>query len=248
MRLIEFACPGLGSLRVIGERLHDGYDFVVCSNAEHRAIDYLLFLDSRGIGRAFEHSLADKLIDKISQLDKTYLLICRPLELTVWATLVGFLAQNKLNPNKIITNMGFVDFTPKKQSILEDVVRQVNTVVGREVATAYLVEQYFSSGGSVVPLFAMHYEDAYRCAIEALAKRHALVILNSPLVDSGIVIQRKRPDSFFPALADSNAFNHSITGAKVVDLPIFDETHTYDAVHFTCRGNELAFERLQDYL
>jgi len=248
MRLIKFVCPGLGSLQLVAERLHEGYDFVVRSNAEHPKFDYLLFFDSRGISREFEHSLADKLIKKILQLEKTYLLICRPLKLTVWATLVGFMALNRMNPSKIITNMGFVDFTPKKKSILEDVVQQVNTVFGEEVASAYFIEHYCSSGCDEVPLYAMRYEDAYRCAIEALAERCTLVVLNTPLVHSGMALQRKRPISFFPAIVESNAFNHSITGAKVIDLPTFDRTHTYDAVHFTRSGNELIFGRLQDYL
>lgn len=149
MQPIEFACPGLGPLQVMGGRLHDGHDFVVRSNAYNSALDYLLFLDSRGISREFEQSLADKLITRLSQLGKTFLLVCRPLELTIWATLIGFLALNKLNPGKIITNMGFVDFTPKKQSILQDAVRQIEAVVGQGVAKTCFVEDYFSAGGSL---------------------------------------------------------------------------------------------------
>ena len=147
MQLIEFACPAIGPLQVMGEQLHDGHDFVVRSNAENEAIDYLLFMDSRGISREFEHSLADKLVVRISQLGKTYLCVSRPLELTIWATLIGFLAVNKLNPVKIITNMGFVDFTPKKQSILQNAIRQVESVVGRGVADTCFVEDYVSAGG-----------------------------------------------------------------------------------------------------
>jgi hypothetical protein len=248
MQPIEFACPGLGPLRVMGERLHDGHDFVVRSNAENSAIDYLLFLDSRGISREFEHSLADKMITRISQMGKTYLCVCRPLELTIWATLIGFLALNKLNPAKIIVNMGFVDFTPKKQAILQDAVRQAESVVAQGVAANCFVEDYVSAGGGVIPLYAMRYDEIYRRAIEAIAERHDMVILNTPLTDPGIAIERKRPVSFFPAQAESNAFNRSIRGAQVIDLPDFDETLTYDAVHFTRRGNELIFDRLKDYL
>lgn len=249
MRPIEFACPSIGQLRVIGERLHDGHDFAVRSNADNAAIDYLLFLDSRGISSEFEQSLADKLITRISQSGKTYLLVCRPLELTIWATLIGFLGLNKLNPAKIITNMGFVDFTPKKQSILQDAVQQVESVVGRGTANFYYVENYALAGGrESIPLYAMHYGETYRHAIETIAKQHDMVILNSPLIAPGIAIERKRPLSFFSAQAESNAFNRSIRGAQVVDLPDFDETLTYDAVHFTHRGNELVFDRLKDYL
>lgn len=237
----------LGSLQVMGERLHDGHDFVVRSNAENEAIDYLLFLDSRGISREFEHSLADKLITRMSQLGKTYLCICRPLELTIWATLIGFLALNKLNPAKIITNMGFVDFTPKKQSILQYAVLQVEAVVGQGVASTRFVEDYCAAGRGI-SLYAMHFDETYRRAIEAIAERHTMVILNTPLTDPGIAIERKRPETFFPAQAEANVFNRSIRGAKVIDLPDFDESLTYDAVHFTRRGNELIFDRLTDYL
>lgn len=248
MQPIEFACPSIGPLQVMGERLHDGHDFVVRSNAENPAFDYLLFLDSRGISREFEDSLADKLITRISQMGKTYLCVCRPLELTIWATLIGFFALNKLNPTKIITNMGFVDFTPKKQSILQDAVRQVESVVGQDVADTRYVEDYASAGGGVIPLYAMRYDETYRRAIEVIAAQHDMVIVNTPATDPGIAIERKRPVSFFPAQAESNAFNRSIRGAQVIDLPDFDESLTYDAVHFTRRGNELIFDRLKDYL
>lgn len=248
MRPIEFACPGLGPLQVMGERLHDGHDFVVCSNTDNAAIDYLLFLDSRGVSREFEQSLADKLITRISQSGKTYLLVCRPLELTIWATLIGFLALNKLNPVKIITNMGFVDFTPKKQSMLQDALCQVESAVGLGVAETCFVEDYASAGGGVIPLYSMRYNETYRRAIEAIAQRHDMMVLNTPLTDPGIALERKRPVSFFLAQAESNAFNRSIRGAQVIDLPDFDESLTYDAVHFTHRGNELIFERLKDTL
>lgn len=234
-------------MQVMGERLHDGHDFVVRSNTDNAAMEYLLFLDSRGISREFKHSLADKLITRISQLGKTYLLVCRPLELTTWATLIGFLAINELNPVKIITNMGFVDFTPKKQSILQNAIRQVESAVGLGVAETYFVEAYATEGGAI-PLYSMRYGETYRCAIEEIARRHDTVILNTPLTDPGIAIERKRPVSFFPALAESNAFNRSIRGARVIDLPDFDESLTYDAVHFTRCGNELIFDRLKDYL
>lgn len=144
---IEFACPNLGQLKVIGDRLHDGHDFVVQSTAQNEIFDYLIFLDSRGISREFKNSLADKLITRITSIGKSYLLVCRPIELTIWASLVGFLTINRLNPAKIITNMGFVDFTPKKQSILQDAVRQVESAVGKGLATACFVEDYVLSGG-----------------------------------------------------------------------------------------------------
>jgi hypothetical protein len=248
MQPIEFACPGLGSLHVMGKQLNHGYDFVVRSNTENASFDYLLFMDSRGISSEFNHSLADKLITSIAQSGKTYLLVCRPLELTIWATLIGFLALNRLEPAKIVTNMGFVDFTPKKESILQDSVQQVDSIVGLGVAKTRFVEEYFSISHEVMPLYAMTYSSAYRESIESIAARHSLVIVNTPITSPSIAIVRKRPAAFFSAQVESNEFNHSIAGAQVIDLPKFDETMTYDAVHFTRRGNKIIFDTIKDTL
>ncbi len=231
----------------MGRRLHYGHDFVIRSNAKSTFFDYLLFFDSRGVSREFDQSLADQLITSISRSGKTYLLICRPLELTLWATLIRFLTLNKLCPGKIITNMGFVDFTPKKQSILRDAVLQVEAAVGFGVAETCYVEDYAAADG-IIPLYIMRFHDAYRRAIEAIVQQHEMVIVNTPLTDPKLSIKRKRPVSFFSAQAESNEFNRAIDGAQIIDLPDFDETLTYDAVHFTCRGNELIFDRLKGYL
>jgi hypothetical protein len=246
---IEFTCPTFGQLKVIGDRLHDGHDFVIEANTANEVFDYLVFFDSRGISRQFDNSLADKLISKIVSMGKSYLLVCRPLELTIWATLIGFLSINRLNPAKIITNMGFVDFTPKKQSILQDAVLQVELAVGKNVAASFFVEDYLSSGREqLMPLYSMQYGKDYRLAIEAIAAQQPLVIINTPLTDTGIAIEKRRPSAFFPAQAESNEFNRSINGAQVIDLPNFDETLTYDAVHYTSLGNEVIFERLKGFL
>ena len=247
MKVIEFACPSIGPLKIFGDRLHDGKDFFVRSNSKSTTLDYLIFFDSRGLSPDFNTSLSKMLIEKISELGKTYLLVCRPLNLTIWASLVGFINLNKLKPTKIITNMGFVDFTPKKHQILEDVVRQIDSVIGRHTAVSYFIENFASMSGEI-PLYAMSYGDAYRKAIEAYTEKYDLIVLNTPLTDADISIARKRPNSFFTAQAESNSFNHSIHGARVIDFPRFNELHTYDAVHFTQRGNQVVFDRLVDFL
>jgi hypothetical protein len=94
----------------------------------------------------------------------------------------------------------------------------------------------------------MQYGKEYRLAIEKIAAQQPLVIINTPLTDTGIAIEKKRPPSFFPALEKSNEFNRSINGAQIIDLPDFDEAHTYDAVHYTSRGNDVIFERLTGFL
>lgn len=246
MGLIEFSCPQIGSLKVIGDRLNDGHDFVVHSNAKRGRFDYLIFLDSRGVSREFNNSLGHRLISKISQMKKTYLLICRPLNLTIWPTLIGFLACNKISPEKIITNMGFVDFTPKKRSVLKDAIHQVENTVGKDVAIAKFIEYY--GVDKKMPLYSITYDDRYRYAVEKISRSYEMIVINTPLTRPGIKIEKKRSSSFFTAQEESNQFNRSIHSSFVIDFPEFDESMTYDAVHYTDLGNEYIFEKIQHYL
>lgn len=248
MRPIEIDCPSFGALTVVGDRLHEGSDFFVRANGRQEVLDCLVFLDSRGVSAGFEQSLANRLIAHISRAGGNYLLLCRPLELTTWATLVNFIVLNKLNPARIVTNMGFVDFTPKKPAILKDAIQQVEFCAGKGVAKSYALQERVESRGEELDLHSMVYGDAYRRCIEDVVIRQPTVVINTPLVDPSIRIERARPKAFFSALSDSNAFNHSIGGAHVVDLPNFDEMLTYDAVHYTTRGNEVIFEKVKGFL
>ena len=246
--MINLRCHKEGEpLKIVGDRLHDGHDFFVSSSAKGSVFDYLIFLDSRGIGRQFKGLLGHRLITRISQLDKTYIIVCRPLDLTIWASLIGFLANNKFEVAKIITNMGFVDFTPKKYSILQDVTKQVASNVKKGVTKTYFVEDYVSET-ETIPLYAIRYGDAYQCAVQDIADNYNMLIINTPLTDPRIRVDRKRPASFFAAQEHSNAFNKSIAGVQLIDLPNFDESFTYDAVHYTDVGNELIFNRVEEYL
>jgi len=230
-----------------GERFNTGLDFQIMSNAKGNEVDELVFLDSRGIGREFRGSLAEKIITR-TDLNGSYVMVCRPLELTTWATLVNFMALNSIKPRKIITNMGFVDFTPKKPNLLDDAVEQVNYIIGKEVANSIFAENYISSTGEIIGLYKMTYSNKYKQSIEYIVRNIPTVIINTPIVEEGIDIKRVRPHAFFTSLAQSEAFNQSIRGAQVVNLPFFDETLTYDAVHYTTLGNEVIFNVIKTYL
>lgn len=247
MEVLEFQCPNIGLLKMYGERFNTGLDFQIMSDAKGNEVDELVFLDSRGMGREFRGSLAEKIITR-TDLNGGYVMVCRPLELTTWATLVNFMALNSLKPRKIITNMGFVDFTPKKLNLLDDAVEQVNYIIGKEVAKSIFAENYLSSTGEIIGLYSMTYSNKYKQSIECIVRNIPTVIINTPIVEEGIDIKRVRPHAFFTSLAQSAAFNQSISGAQVVNLPVFDVTLTYDAVHYTNLGNEVIFDIIKEYL
>jgi hypothetical protein len=246
-RLIELDCPEFGQVCFIGSSLHAGHDRLICANCTRGALEVLIFLDSRGIGADFRGSLVDRILTRLNG-SRGYLAICRPLELTTWATLFNFLAINALKPGQIITNMGFVDFTPKKQAILADAVQQVEARMGVGLARSQFVEEYATADGETLALYSMSYAAGYRQRIETMIADGSAIVLNTPPVSPDISVPRKRPRSFFSAVDKGNAFNRSISGATVIDLPVFDESYTYDAVHYTNRGNELIFGRLVEYL
>lgn len=252
MSALEVECDGFGSLRFPGGRANGHHDFLVRANGDGPAPDVLGFFDSRGVGGEFAGSIAERFLHLMESgsagRPRRYLLVCRPLELTTWATLLNFLAANALEPRRIVTNTGFVDFTPKKQSILDDAVAQVEFRFGPGVARSQFVEQYTGSDGEEIPLYSMSYGEEYRRGIESLAAARPLIVVNTPTVSADIRVPRRRPRSFFDALEQGNQFNRSIRGAVVLQPPAFDEHHTYDAVHYTNAGNELIFEQIREQL
>lgn len=175
-------------------------------------------------------------------------MICRPLKLTLWATLVGFLALNKIKISKIITNLGFVDFTPKKKNILKNAIRQIEAVCGKNVAKYFFVENYVSKKGNVIPLFGMSYTSTYQKMVQKLTRKYKIIIINTPPSNPWLQIRRKRPSYFFLAQKKTNAFNRLIKQAQIIELPRFDKALTYDGVHFTNRGNKLIFKKVEKIL
>jgi len=108
MQELELDIPNYGRLCFIGSCLNRGHDFVISSNTDADHLDVLVWLDSRGVSRQFKNSPADQLVGEIERRKMTYLMICRPLELTMWSTLTNFIKVNHLRPGRIITNMGMV--------------------------------------------------------------------------------------------------------------------------------------------
>jgi hypothetical protein len=244
---IDVVCPEFGELTFIGRSLFDGHDRLIRANCARDGLEALVFLDSRGICADFSGSLGERIL-KYLDGSRGYLAVFRPLELTTWATLFNFLASNALRPKQIITNMGFVDFTPKKRAILVDAIQQVEARMGAGVAHARFVEQYPGEPGESLELYAMSYDARYRERIESMIAGIPTVVINTPIVPADIRVPRRRPSSFFAALELTTEFNRSIRGATVVDLPVFDESYTYDGVHYTNLGNELVFSRVKQFL
>ncbi len=235
---------------VLGSALHTGYDRLFQERGTEPDRDYLIFMDSRGMSKGWDVSLVRPLVDRLPP-DASYRLVVRPLEVTVIPTLVNFLLENEGRYGTLITNVGFVDLTPKKAEFLDDIESQSRHVDPTGDFLRDDLGPYRLSDGSTVTLGSVRYPDTFldatRAAIHASADR--CIWIATPLVDPDIPIQRRRPSSFFQGLERTNELLRALArDVEYLDVPRFNETDTYDAVHYTGKGNQRILSRLQSVL
>jgi hypothetical protein len=248
MKIIEFNGLPNRTLLFYGECFWGGKDHLITSNSTDKTLDYLVFFDSRGysFNCEFSASVVGRMFKYLSSKNKSFLIVNRPLEITTWATLYNFLSLNNLSFGKLITNMGFVDFTPKKKSICEDSISQIEYKIGSGVAIAEYLEDYKSAEQELIPLYCLRYNDFYRSFIQEITSNHDTVIVNTPEISPHINYERNRPSSFFNGIVAGNHFNTSIQTASVINLKNFSKDETYDAVHYTGEGSRVVFEELKN--
>jgi len=245
MRIINVN-TGFEPLRFFGDHFYEGNDFYIKSNCALADVRYLLFFDSRGISANWETSLLKKL--SVYLKSEAYLIVARPLELTTWATLVNFITLNKLNLTCLLTNVGIVDYTPKKKSLCLDMLTQIeHTAEKGEGCMMHPLEEYHLSSGQSEILFGVEYSSSYLNQTKTHMSAFPLISIKTPLVDPGIKIERVRPASFFKQLFQTNKFIDALN-VKTVELGCFDRDFTYDAVHWTPEGNDFVFSKVLEYL
>ena len=71
----------------------------------------------------------------------------------------------------------------------------------------------------------------------------SIYAIKTPLVDSEIKIERKRPLSFFKQLEMANKLIDVIE-CNAIDVGLFDIEYTYDAINWTENGNRYIFEQV----
>jgi hypothetical protein len=247
-KLLKYTLNKDESLLFYGNELNDRHDFKIICNGSIRQIDTLLFFDSRGVSYQFDNSLADQIISNLPE-NCTFLLVSRPLEITTWMTLYNFIQLNKIIPRKIITNMGFVDFTPKKMSVIEKSISQYSLFFSKNDASIVFLEKYQTQNEGVLDLFQQIYPKKFIFALEGMLKSCKTLILNTPLLVPGFHFERIRPTSFFDSILKTNQFNHSLKlPSIVIDFQSLDNNKSYDGVHYTSIGNILIFSQIKQYL
>lgn len=224
----------------------------VFKNCEGVHYDFLLFFDSRAMATlesSYQDTILFKLLDFFRKREYSYLAVSRPKNLTVFATLYNFLKLNsELSFNNLITNLGFVDYTSKKQSNIDDILLQINQF--QNFNTKVLEqEEYVLAGGNTEVLKTIEYSQKYLKNIEnTLNDRFEKVFfINTPSLLNDFKCERERPKSFYSQLVTTNNLVDKFTLSnkdknKLVDIQ--NIIHTYDGVHYTLEGHKEIFEKV----
>ncbi|MFK5974991.1 MAG: hypothetical protein QM493_00660 [Sulfurovum sp.] len=228
---------GMGEVSISNENK------LIESKVIEKIFDCLLFFDSRGI--------VDLFIKELDKKKLTYLIITRPKNLTIFATLYNFLKLNpKLKFRNLITNLGFVDCTPKKQKNIDDIVVQIEQFSNSNYSIIEH-ENYELSHGSMELLKSIKYSKNYIKEINKVfnKKFYKCYFINTPIVSKDMKMNRKRPASFFTQLYKTNELINDLVTLNVeknILIDIKDLHYTYDGVHYTKEGHEIIFNKIKE--
>jgi hypothetical protein len=154
---------------------------------------------------------------------------------------------NRIAPKVIITNMGFVDFTPKKRSILHDALAQAQHCLKNKCRSRF-IEHYKTADNKILNLYVIDYPKEYKKNIQECLLQSRCVAIKTPLVCKSLRLERSRPASFYTQIQQANCFVDSLGCKTTIDLGHFDNSLTYDGVHWTTKGNQLIMKRLKEVL
>lgn len=231
-------------LVLLGDFLHTGDDFYVSSNAYVNHYDYLIFFDSRGFSGSFDQSLAGLITKHLSLNNLSYLILVRPLPLTMWISLYNFLTLNSFSFENLITNVGFVDFTPKKLNILKSASLQFQSLPSNSQPSIISSGSFQLKSGLTESLYTFLFPSSFTDLLNnALNTFSSSFVLATPYFSPEIPLERVRPPAFYTGINFSNNYNASLN-VTVVNLPPFGKSHCYDAVHYSTLGNAVVFQSL----
>ncbi|WP_294919240.1 hypothetical protein [Sulfuricurvum sp. PD_MW2] len=237
-----------------GENSTSQENQIFISDNTLRHYHYLMFFDSRGLAtdnNKIENSYLYRFKRLLDIHNLSYLIISKPKNLTLFATLYNFLLLNEnFTFNTLVTNIGYVDLTPKKQDYLDDALIQIKQFSNTQ-NVIHQHEKYPLNNGNIEVLQSIEYQENYLIELNSLLNKKfkKKYFINTPAISKDIQIERSRPDSFFQQLHKTNELiffmvNFSQTKNRLID--IHNITYTYDAVHYTDEGHKMIFDILQE--
>lgn len=235
----------------LGENCLSKESKYIVSSSDIQEFDYLISIDSRGlvIDDESHKSYVHYLKNKLDYNELTYIIISRPKNLTTFATLCNFLKLNEnLHFKNLITNLGFVDCTPKKSENINDMLLQISQFSTIRNAIVEFEEFELSDGKNEI-LKSISYSKEYQKELmQYFNKRFEnLYFINTPVVSQDIKIERHRPKSFFSQLQATNYLISELINFdtnKNILIDISKLVYTYDGVHYTSERHEKIYKEI----
>jgi len=222
--------------------------------------DFLIFTDSRGVSMDDpSKSWSVQLFDYLNSKGVSVLLITRPRDCTVFLTLINFLRLNSIRYRYLVGHVGFVDFTPKKKELIDDILSQKNPFFGDIDFLCEKLPRYLLLNGEYANLFSVDFnQDRYKSEIViTLLKYFEYSILVGALeFPESVRLERQRPKEFYGQLRETNKF---LLELSETDENIFfvgpaalqdgnNSSLSRDGVHFTEDGHSMLYNRLKKIL
>ena len=206
------------TLLPVGEKTTSS-DFSIATNvASVDEIECLVFLDSRGKKSLDDGSeyMAAHLAQVFRAQETGYLILTRTHASTTYFTLVNFLRL--LNSNRargkmatLITNVGFVDLTPKKESVIDDLLLQADAAFPGLELSRQRLEDHILSNGETSELFTLDLEPVATLIAEQIAVCfQRCILVGTHEIPSHVRFSRERPATFYSQLKKTNMLLSSL--------------------------------------
>ncbi|TGK30921.1 hypothetical protein EHQ13_04285 [Leptospira gomenensis] len=238
-------------------------DFLFKTNSHSfEDLDYFCLFDSRGSNlNGNAPGFAELLNERFRIENKRYLTICRPIEITVFFSLLNILKENKIRARTLISNVGFVDCTPKKKSIIEDIILQGSAFFSSDQHEYEIqeLEDYTLSNGEIQKLNSLNFDEFTADIANALTNKFETIYLIKTLeLDFSRKFKRERPRSFYSQLVKTNDLlkNVANNAENIRLISVQSEMEktdnhldvTYDGVHFTNETHKSVGNRILEHL
>lgn len=211
----------------------------------------LYYFDSRGSRTtdSDSKSLYEYIITNHIVNDQDLIIEVRPLELTTFASLLEYIKDFNGTISKLVTNVGFVDFTPKKTVLLEE-HRSTCARMGIEYVERVVEKDFVLRNGERCDLYSINYGDSFIEFIEGyLSNIPEITFLStSANFENHVLWKRMRPKSFFDGIQETNKFLNLLANRNpnisIIDLK---DIQTFDGVHWDSHSHLEIFRRLNKH-
>lgn len=120
--------------------------------------------------------------------------------------MINFIYLNDISFNSLVTNLGFVDTTPKKQIFNDDIISQVPNGLDENQLNKSKLCDYQLNDGKTESLYSLDYSNLLEQLSNIIASYFQKVYLIEVVeFNPSINIERARPAEFFPVETSKHA-------------------------------------------